>query len=124
MTVNQIHAQMRAEIGRAKALTERGTSEGRGLTEAEGVAFQAHMAKVDELKVELNKAKAAEAEAAGIRSMVGAGNAWGDLAKSVIESGRGECRVKGLTETSMDAASTRIEPGITELPIDTRYIYG
>ncbi len=122
MNINQINAAIKAEVGRAKSITELASAGDRGLTEAEDTALKVHLAKIDDLKADLNLAKRAGEKADVIRGRVGEADGFKALAEQIKATGRGELRLKDVSQSDTDLLSTRIEPGITGLPADERYL--
>jgi hypothetical protein len=120
----QIERAMRSELDRAKAITAPAAKEGRGLTDAERKSVDGHLERVKELKAEELRTKLALDEAAGIRGKVGEEDGFKSLARQIVAAGRGEVRMKALTQSAdNDQLAVRVA-GITGLPEDTRYIFG
>ena len=123
MDINSLNVEIRSAIEEAKGITEAATKANRGLTAAEDKKVKGLLEKAGRLKTERDAADAALTKADEIRRSVGGGSGFKSLAAQVIANGRGEIRLKSVTETDADLLSTRIEGGIRRLPADERYLY-
>ena len=112
--------EIRSLVSQAKAITDKPTKEGRGMTPAEQADFSAKMAEIDRLK----------ARKAGrqVRSSLDAGtDAYRGMARSLLEDGKAEGSLSdllgkaGATVTVPNARTTTVEPGyVNLLPYDPR----